>query len=231
MANVTVRLDTSDIQRMASEMSRTKFLIAVSRGINDSIKFGRTYAKKEVKRRYNIAPIELSRGGRNDLIPIRLAKRSDLSATVSASVKQNIKLSAFKGVSGAGVKLVRSKDGMSMRKGRKSVSSWQTGKGRDKVQIEIVKGNKVTMDKAFIARMKNGHIGVFGRAGSYSGGKFTFRKKRESSKSDTPIAELGSMSMNKAIDNGNITNNLNQAVSTNVESRVRYWLDRYSRTI
>lgn len=231
MVSVKITVDTTDLKELLSKMNSNDGAKAVARGLNDSIKQGRTIARKEVKSRYNVAPIELARLGRADLLPIKGATIGNLSAIMSASVRDSIRLSAFKGTTGGSVTLVRNKSGMQTRKGRKAIPI-NAGKGRTLVTVELVKGQRHTMKHAFVAKMKSGHIGVFGRAGGYRSSNFEFRTKRSTSfGSDTPIAELGSMTIHKTIANRSLESRVIAKMQIVAPERIKFWLMRSLKII
>ena len=71
----------------------------------------------------------------------------------------------------------------------------QTQKG---VAVTIKKGSRKLINRAFIRRMKSGHIGVYAR-GEYDNNSFAFRKKRiKKVGADLPIEELKTASIPSA---------------------------------
>ncbi len=228
MHTVQVKIDTAQIERLAKEAGPKKAGQAIARGLTDAIKQGRTAARSEIRRRYNIPLTTLTRQGRGAMMRIGSAKPANLSAKLFADVKQSIPLAKFAKTSGAGVTVTHSKKhGTRLKRGRKYVNQPKTTNPRDPVSIEVVKGKRQTMGRAFIARMKSGHIGVFGRAGGYKGGNFNYRTKRaRSTGNDTPIVELSAFTLHKAVDNRHTENAIASKMETAAPRRVKFWLER-----
>ena len=87
----------------------------------------------------------------------------------------------------------------------------QTQKG---VAVTIKKGNRKLINRAFIRRMKSGHIGVYAR-GEYDSNSFAFRKKRiKKVGADLPIEELKTTSIPAAF----TTQTIITAVATKLET-------------
>ena len=87
----------------------------------------------------------------------------------------------------------------------------QTQKG---VAVTIKRGNRKLINRAFIRRMKSGHIGVYAR-GEYESNSFAFRKKRiKKVGADLPIEELKTTSIPSAF----TTQTIITAVATKLEA-------------
>lgn len=211
---VTVRLDTSEIKSMVSRLNAGKASHAIARGLNDSIRIGRTEAIKQVTGRYNIKRFEITR---NNSMKVDAARRGDLESKLFVSLR-SMPVSSFKGVTGDLQRIMRTrvKGSSDVRtqviRGKQKFQNIKRSKPRQKVSVTIVKGQKVTFNHAFLAKVKAGesgfHIGVFNRAYNskgYVGGKFKRRSgkrlKGNFPEPDNPIAQLYSFSIHKSMSN------------------------------
>lgn len=217
MVSANVKIDSADIVALAAKLSNKDAAKAVARGLNDAIKQGRTVAKRSITDRYNIAAREVTGTG-NKLIRISGARVGDLEARLFADAKRTVKLSKFRGVVAQGLKLQR-KQAKDANGQKKLVTFLKRGKGyvnrptyanrtKEAVTVQIVKGKRTTLPSAFVAKMRSGHVGIFGRSFNsygYKSGSFNFRDQRKSGfkwgQADTPIAEMGVFTLHKAMAN------------------------------
>ena len=217
MVSANVKIDSADIVALAAKLSNKDAAKAVARGLNDAIKQGRTVAKRSITDRYNIAAREVTGTG-NKLIRISGARVGDLEARLFADAKRTVKLSKFRGVVAQGLKLQR-KQTKDSNGQKKLVTFLKRGKSfvnrptyanrtKEAVTVQIVKGKRTTLPSAFVAKMRSGHVGIFGRSFNsygYKGGSFNFRDQRKTGfkwgQADTPIAEMGVFTLHKAMAN------------------------------
>lgn len=239
MAIITnVKLDTSEISGLVSKLSPKRAAYSISRGLNDSLRQGRTVALKAMTNRYNIPRFELTKSG---MLRMSSAKASNLSAAIFADVKRSVAISKFRGLKGDGLSISRKRDKADktkvntfIKRGRKFQNNVTRSKDRQKVSFEIVKGKRQTLKSGFIAKMKSGHVGVFSRSTSsrgYSGGKFQYRegsgsRVNPSDENDTPIAEHYSFTLHKAMANRYTREPVEKKMQDAVPRRVGYWLQR-----
>jgi len=216
-----IRVDTkqavTDLKKQfAGITNHTSFNTAIAIGLNETMKRAQATANAAVKQRYNLNPAAINR---KKLIKVSKANGKNLIAFLRASV-QNIPLVSFGGVQQAGIKAEVKKGGTSLRTktGRYRVATPVGKKGDGGVTVEIIRGQKVQLRGAFLQKMKNGHIGVFARGfkkgAAYSGGKFNWRNKRLTrTGNDSPIVELGAMTMHNLFVNENIQPKVNARIS------------------
>lgn len=96
------------------------------------------------------------------------------------------------------------------------------------VSVNIM-GQRKTIRSAFIARMKSGHIGVFGR-GQYKGGKFEFRNKRiRKSGNDLGITEMTTVSVPIAFQNRKVLDAVTRGIQADFPKRLQHELMRIRR--
>ena len=101
--------------------------------------------------------------------------------------------------------------------------------------VSVVKGAPAKIVKGgFIAKLRSGHVGVFGRSFNsygYKGGRFNYRTKRTASfgQSDAPIAEMGTFTLHKAMANRYseraIVSKMSDALPRRVEAQMRLILE------
>jgi hypothetical protein len=182
-----IYLDTKAAVKTLKALNKTakeNMPVALSRAINDAMRQTTTAAKREVTGRYNvyanyIQAKQLKQG---------LSKPTKPTATLNVANKQ-LPVIAFKGVRQDAKETRRSKAGTSVFSKLKNRSKKTGG-----VTVEIIKGQKTRIRSAFIATMKSGHVGVFGR-GEY-GSPFKWRKERQKdSGNDNPIQELNALTI------------------------------------
>ncbi len=190
MSTIIVHVDDKDLRLLLNRLDAGQADKAMARGLNDSIRQGRTVARKEVRARYNIPLSQLTRTGRASLISVSYAKVGNMEAMIYADVKRSVKLARFAGTSGGGVTLKRTKLGTQMRRGGKTLSQPLSGSKKRTVMVRVLKGGaRKEIQGAFIAKTKSGHVGVFGR-GKYDGsGAFKFAAK------GGKMTELGAMTL------------------------------------
>jgi hypothetical protein len=241
MVSTNVRIDSADIVALAAKLSNKDAAKAVARGLNDSIKQGRTVAKRSITDRYNIAAREVTGTG-NKLIRISGARVGDLEARLFADAKRTVKISKFRGVVAQGLKLQR-KQAKDANGQKKLVTFLKRGKTfvnrptyanrtKEAVTVQIVKGKRTTLPSAFVAKMKStGHVGIFGRSFNsygYKGGSFNFRDQRKSGfkwgEADTPIAEMGVFTLHKAMANRFSERAIVSKMADALPNRVRFHL-------
>ena len=240
MVTANVRIDDDDIVALAKALSRKDAVKAVSRGLNDAIKQGRTEAKRAITSRYNIPSREILGTG-NKLMRISGARTGDLSARLFADAKRTVKLGKFRGVVAQGLRLQRkaTKDANGQKK---LVTFLKRGKSfvnrptfanrtKEQVTVRIVKGKRTTLPSAFVAKLRSGHVGIFGRSFNsygYKGGSFNFRDQRKAGfkwgEADTPIAEMGVFTLHKAMANRFNERAIVSKMADALPNRVRFHL-------
>lgn len=98
----------------------------------------------------------------------------------------------------------------------------QTKKG---VSVNVL-GQRKVVAKAFIATMKSGHSGVFGR-GNYNSNRFNFRYKRIRKRgNDTPITEMKTVSIPTAFSNDVVLKHLANKMATHFPKRLAHEIGR-----
>lgn len=240
MVTAHVKIDSADIVALASKLSNKDAAKAVARGLNDAIKQGRTVAKRSITDRYNIAAREVTGTG-NKLIRISGARVGDLEASLFADAKRTVKLSKFRGVVAQGLKLQRKqvKDPNGQKKLATFLKRGKTfvnrptyaNRTKEAVTVQIVKGKRTTLPSAFVAKMRSGHVGIFGRSFNsygYKGGFFNFREQRKTGfkwgEADTPIAEMGVFTLHKAMANRFSERAIVSKMADVLPNRVRFHL-------
>jgi hypothetical protein len=247
MVSAHVKIDSSDLIALSKRLSNRQAAKAVARGLNDTIKQGRTVARKAITDRYNIPTREIMQSA---LVRISGARVGDLDARLFADAKRSIKLGKFRGTGGQGVTIQRKQDTTT---GNKKLVSFLKVKGqkntfRDKpfggkgrgsnqppVFVQVVKGQGAKLvQHGFIAKLRSGHVGVFGRSFNsygYKGGRFNHRDKRQAKwgQPDTPIAEMGTFTLHKAIANRYseraIVDKMEEALPRRIEAQMRLILE------
>lgn len=233
---VQVSLDTKDIQQLVSKLDAGKAAMGIARGLNDAVRQGRTESLRQVRKRYNLPLFEARKPG---MIRVHAARKGDLTADVTANVKRSIPLTAFRGTTGdmqtvRRKRITRSKKiDTKLKRGGKMFSNVTRSRPRKKVSVEVIKGKRVTLDKAFLAKMPSGHVGVFARSfnarGYGASGLFKYRKKRirtGKDEPDTPIAQLSSFTLHKAMANKHVEPEVIKKMTSAVPRRVEFWLKR-----
>jgi hypothetical protein len=236
-----IKLDTTELRALVSKMQANRAAYAISRGLNDALRQGRTEALKQLTNRYNIARYELT--GRN-LLRMTSARSSNLSASIFADAKRSVSISKFRGLRGDGLKVSRKRSKLEkgkintyLKKGRKFQNSVTRSKPRQAVSFEIIKGKRQTLKSGFIAQVKAGkngiHTGVFSRSRSsrgYVGGSFQYREGKGSRTkqdgNDTPIAEHYTFTLHKAMANRYTRGPIDKRMITAAPRRVSYWLNK-----
>ena len=247
MVSAHVRIDSSDLISLSKRLTNQQAAKAVARGLNDAIKQGRTVARKAITDRYNVATREVMQ---SNLIRISGARVGELEAKLFADAKRSIKLGKFKGTGGQGVTIQRKQttDPNGQKKlvsflkvkGQKGFASKtfggnRRGSNQPPVMVQVVKGSPAKQVRgAFIAKLRSGHVGVFGRSFNsygYKGGRFNYRNKRERpfGQSDAPIAEMGTFTLHKAMANRYseraIVSKMADALPRRVEAQMRLILE------
>jgi hypothetical protein len=233
----SVKLDTAELQALVNKMTPNRAAYAISRGLNDAIRQGRTVALKAMTNRYNIKRFELTKRG---MLRMSSAKSSNLTATIYADARHSVSLSKFNGLKGDGLSIIRKRSRTEkgkidtyIKKGRKFQTGITRSKPRTPVSFEVVKGRRQTLRSGFITKTKSGHVGIFSRSTSskgYSAGRFQYREGKGSRTkkdgNDTPLAEHYSFTLHKAMANRNTREPIEKRMKTVVPVRVRYWLNR-----
>lgn len=221
MVQVHVNEAIAKLKSAASNLDKDKIVRASVNAINRTLVKGRTLARKEVKGQYNIPQKNL------DGINKKNASSRLMIGYIIASAKP-IPMDAFApkfetpkskiSISRKGV--MRERDFARKRK--------SSAKG---VSIEVVKGQRKTVDYAFM--IKGAKPRVFAR-GQYKGGTsygFTKRNKRVNAKgSDTPIKPLISVTVHGAVINEkvekNIGNEMSSFFSKRLEHEINYQINK-----
>ena len=220
---VSATIDTRQLNELLGKVTARQGAVAMSRGLNDAIKQGRTVSKRAVRERYNIPLNRIAGTSRGKMIDIKRAKSTDLNSELLADVTKTVHLIKFAGVSGQGVTLKRTKQGSFLRRKGKTVSNPVTKGKRPSVKVKIMKGGaRKTIKGAFMAKTKSGHVGVFGR-GTYDGtGDFKWAGKGERGK----VQELGAMTLYKAMSSTKVQRKIMSTTEAALGRRTKYWLER-----
>lgn len=230
---VKVSVDTTDIRNLVKKMESKQAAYAISRGLNDSLKQGRSEAYRQVRGRYNLPLFEITR---NKAVTLRAARAANLDARLYANVKRSIRLTRFRGVTGdfQRVKRRRVKGGgiqTKLIRGGKEFDSVTRQKKRKETKVKVLKsGQKRVIRGGFLGRTKSGHVSVFGRSVNskgYKNGDFQWRNKRvNKTGADLPIAALTSFTPHKALSNKNIEEKVISKMESAVPRRTKYWVER-----
>lgn len=192
---------------------------AISRAINDSMRQTHTQAKRAVTERYNIFSAAVQR---KQLYKIKFSSPNTQTATMHVANKQ-IPIIAFKGVRQDAKETRVSKEGTTVFSRLKN-----KGKTTKGVNVTILKGKKTHIRSAFIATMKNGHVGVFAR-GQY-GKPFEFRNKRLGKRgNDNPIQELNTLNVPTAFLNNRVKPNVEKKAQDIFQRRLLHHLGRIGK--
>ena len=237
MALITkVQINTEDVLKLARKATDQQLAKAVSRGLNDAIRSGRSTGLTEITKRYNIPRYRVASKGK---LKVEGARIGQLTSRLYVSA-ESVKVASFRGLKGDGISVTKTKIKGStktiakLKRGRKAVPGITRSRPRQKVSVEILRGKRVTFNRAFIARMKSGHVGVFERkklgSKNYdSSGRFRSRYGKGSritnrNKSDAPIGSLFSFSIAKGFTNKTNGAKIISKVSKQLPKRVKAWL-------
>jgi len=158
----------------------------------------RTTASEEIRRVYNVKKSDL-----DPRITVRPPQSDDLTAVITISGK-GMSLSYFGARQFVVNKVItRGKQGLKVQT-RKRSAKFQG------VAVEVVKGQKTQLRSAFMATMKNGHVGVLRRKG----------KKR------LPITEKSVVSIASMVQNANVEPVVLQKVQDSWEKTFPHELQR-----
>lgn len=214
---VTVRVDeaTKKIKANFSQLNDVQIAKATANAINRTLSKGRTEARKEVKRRYNIPQKNLE--GINQ----KNASKNFLQGYIYASSKP-IPADAFSPkFETAGSTISISKKGAQKITANKKKESPNGG-----VSLEIVRGQRQIIPFAFL--IPNAKPRVFARGQYRTGGTFGFVQRHNrinSSGSDTPLASLLSVTVFAAIINDAVESRLSKTVNDYYEQRLEHELN------
>lgn len=137
---------------------------AASSAMNKMLNQTRTAGVKKVTETYNIKRSDITATGTGKArLSVKRATWSNMTATLYITGRP-ISLSYFgaKQVVGA---TVRARLGSAIKQGKVSKRMKNAGPLPQGVMVELIRGRKTFMPHAFLATMKNGHIGVFTRHG------------------------------------------------------------------
>jgi len=238
MALITkVQINTEDVLKLARKATDQQLAKAVARGLNDAIRSGRSKGLSEITKRYNVPRYRVGSKGK---LKVDGARIGQLTSRLYVSTEP-IKVASFRGLKGDGISVTKTrlkgtnKTIAKLKQGRKAVPGISRSRPRQKVSVEIMKGKRVTFERAFIARMKSGHVGVFerkklGRKNYNSSGQFRSRYGKGSritnrDKSDAPIGSLFSFSIAKGFTNKTNGGKILSKVSKQLPKRVKAWLE------
>ena len=94
------------------------------------------------------------------------------------------------------------------------------------VSVQVFRGQRKRIKKAFIATMRSGHTGVFAR-GRYSSDGFVFRYQRARPHgNDLPITELKTTSIPGALSNDVVLKNLTSKLNADFPNRLQHEVSR-----
>jgi len=216
MIKVNVEQATKYIHSQFKNLDAKQITQATVRAINRSLQKGRTTARSEVKKVYNIPQKNL------EGIKTIPAKASTLTGAVAASTKP-IPMDAFSPKFQTQTSSIKiSRKGIQVVKRLKSTRK-RTQQG---VSIEVTRGNRQVVPYAFM--IAGAKPRVFAR-GKYrtGGGSFGFiqRNKRvNKSGNDTPIKPLVSTTIHTAVVNDKVIHSINRDVSPYYADRLYHEL-------
>lgn len=97
------------------------------------------------------------------------------------------------------------------------------------VTVTILKGKRKAIKRAFIQRMKSGHVGVYAR-GRYGNNEFKFRTKRINKRGqDLPIEELMTTSVPKAFATDKVIGAVGKQLEKDLDTRLLHELTNLIR--
>lgn len=218
MIKVNVEQATAYITKQFKNLDAKQITQATVRAINRSLQKGRTAARTEVKKVYNIPQKNL------EGVKTISANASTLTGAVAASTKP-IHMDAFSPKFQTQTSAIKIS--------RKGIQVVKRLKGRRKntqqgVSIEVMRGNRQVVPYAFM--IAGAKPRVFAR-GKYrtGGGSFGFlqRNKRvNKSGSDTPIKPLVSTTIHSAVINDKVMHTINREVSPYYADRLQHELQQ-----
>jgi hypothetical protein len=158
-----LNIKVSGIEEAIAACDPRKVQRAAARSLTKVIEQARTTAVNEIANKYNIKKSEMSKTstGKNRLI-VKPASMSNLEASLTITGRP-ISLSYFGAQQiTSGSVITRGKDGLVAKSNKrlKARGPLMTG-----VSVEVFKGKRTTLRRAFMAKVKSGHIGVFVRKG------------------------------------------------------------------
>lgn len=156
--NFSVELKVSEELKRALDPKNV--ILAARQTLNRAVSSGKSIASKEIRKEYN-----LKAGDLTPRLKVTTAKISNLTATIEISGKP-MSLSYFGAKQVTGSRIIS-------RKGADLVSAKNRTRNRGPMPIGVTEqvkpGRTVFIKKAFLAKMKSGHIGVFYRKGKGRG--------------------------------------------------------------
>lgn len=201
------------LRRLGQDLSAGQLNTAQSRAINRSLEKGRTIARKEIKKVYNIPQRYLKD------VDYKRASPNNLTGKLFASRKP-IPLDAFapKQETGSGSISITKKGAHKVRSFRKLKANPTAG-----VSIEVKKGDREVLPYAFM--IAGGAVRVFAR-GEYKTGTdhgFVLRHQRvKSTGNDTPIKPLITVSEFGSIINPVVINRIGRDVKVFYSARLEH---------
>lgn len=219
---ISATVDTSELDALMKRATPSQVTYAIRRGLNDSIRQGRTVSRKAARERYNI-PLSRLTSGRADFTRIKWARSNNLEAGLLANTSRSVNLADFQGSTGGGGRIVNTRAGRNLRRGRKNLGRPLTGRKAKPVKVRLLKGGtKKQIDGAFVAKMKSGHIGIFGRGWYRGTGSFIFAPKGQKGK----FQELGAMTLYKALVNDKVEREIMAKMKSAMPRRTSFWIKR-----
>ncbi len=196
MLTIETKKATEDLKAAFRSLSPNNVKVATSRAINHTIAKTRTAVSSQIRSIYRMAASDIK-----DATDIKKSNTSTLTAYLMASATP-LSLSKFNPVQNKGSVEIRKVGG---KRGGFASSKLKRA-GASGVTIEVLKGQKETIDSAFIRVFGSGKATVMAR-GAYTGNKFDFSSKR------LPIAALNT----KSIYFSAINDSVQEAVSKTTE--------------
>lgn len=201
--NVDIKLEGVDkvLKKLDPQIVRRASVMAV----NDVAKQGMTEAKRQITSEYNIKPSRVAQF----LKLIARASGSSIKAVISGKGR-GLALSYF-GAKQEGV--IVNKKGFRYKNKSKAYGSGRRG-GQVSVLVKKSGGRKTvsTDPKAFMVRLKSGHIAVMQRQG----------------KERLPLKQLYGPGVGLLLGSKRIMENVKRLVNEKFGPRFTYWLDRYT---
>lgn len=222
---IDARPAISEMKRKFGDISEPLLKRAISRSMNESVRQGRTIVKRSITDVYAIKSSYL----KNTMMPIGNSTPSNLTSKLLIS-SNNIPISQFKAVKKGRTVIGREFSYASNIKTKKVKAFRGKNIYGEGVSFEIIKGQRSFIRGAFIRDGKYGlsvlHRAYLSGRSAYKSGQFQFRNKRISKGSDTPIAQLYTLSPFTAAVSKKVITKAEDKVKNAFSSRLSYHLSQ-----
>lgn len=225
MVNINADEAIAKLQKNLSKLSEKQIASAMAGAMNRALETGVTAGKKYIKQNYNIPKEDIDAALRIKNVSTKLLTGSIDSSSKSIGLSHFQPTFSFnkRSTTGHWKSEDNRKGAQSTRIHKKGTFSKYFGKG---VQVEIIKGNKVTIPYAF---MIAGKTPVFARGKYENSGAFAFlqRHKRASATGrDSPISSLVNVSVYSSLVNEKVMPSVRAKVEANLSARLIHELDK-----